>query len=99
MDNFDRYGKNVTASFEVIVREARGSKRCDIDRSIRVMERFMKSVHSRVKEGDALNNFDDEVKCGECGEMTVLKPKGGFQYDRIVTKCCGTRDYKGVEHE
>ena len=94
VDNFDRFGKNVTASFEAIVREARGSKRCDMDRSIRVMERFMESVRREAKYGDSSNEFDDKYKCEECGEMTVLKPKNGYEYDRIVTKCCGTRNYK-----
>ena len=86
MDNFNRFGKNVTASFEAIVREARNSKRCDMDRSIRVMERFMESVRRDVKRGDSSNEFDDKYKCGECGGMTVLKPKNGYDFDRIVTK-------------
>ena len=94
MDNFDRFGKNVTCSFEAIVREAKRKDCWDLDRSIRVMKRSMESVRREAKYGDATNEFDDKYKCEECGEMTVLKPKNGYEYDRIVTKCCGTRNYK-----
>ena len=61
MDNFNRFGKNVTASFEAIVREARNSKRCDMDRSIRVMERFMDSVRRDVTRGASSIEFDDKT--------------------------------------
>ena len=97
MDNYDRFGKSVTASYEAIRMKAISDSSIHMQRNIRVMDRFMEAMRRDVNQANTTNEFDDKYHCDDCGKKTVLKPKRGFQFDRIVSKCCGTRNYKVIE--